>query len=79
MLATDSQPAVAQVDPALGAALAVAECARNIAVTGARPLGLTNCLNFGNPNIPEAYWQLSESVRGMSAACSALGIAGNGR
>ena len=74
VIATDSQPFVALHDPALGAALAVAECARNVAVTGARPLGLTNCLNFGDPGIPEAYWQLSESVRGMADACRALGI-----
>jgi phosphoribosylformylglycinamidine synthase len=74
VMATDSQPFVALHDPALGAALAVAECARNVAVTGARPLGLTNCLNFGDPGIPEAYWQLSESVRGMAEACRALGI-----
>ncbi len=74
VIATDSQPFVAFHDPALGAALAVAECARNVSVTGARPLGLTNCLNFGDPGIPEAYWQLSESVRGMAEACRALGI-----
>jgi phosphoribosylformylglycinamidine synthase len=74
VLATDSQPQVAQHDPALGAALAVAECARNIAVTGARPLGLTNCLNFGDPSMPDGYWQLAESVRGMADACRALGI-----
>jgi phosphoribosylformylglycinamidine synthase len=74
VIATDSQPAVAHYDPALGAQMAVAECARNIAVTGARPLGLTNCLNFGDPNVPEAFWQLTESVRGLSAAATALGI-----
>jgi phosphoribosylformylglycinamidine synthase len=54
--------------------MAVAECARNVAVTGARPLGLTNCLNFGDPGVPEAFWQLSESVRGLAEACRALGI-----
>jgi len=74
VIATDSQPSVALYDPALGAALAVAECARNVSVTGARPLGLTNCLNFGDPNVPEAYWQLSESVRGLAEAATALGI-----
>ena len=52
----------------------MAECARNIAVTGARPLGLTNCLNFGDPNKPDAYWQLAESVRGLGEAALALGI-----
>ena len=74
VIATDSQPAVAHYDPALGAQMAVAECARNIAVTGARPLGLTNCLNFGDPNVPEAFWQLTESVRGLSEAATVLGI-----
>ena len=52
----------------------MAECARNIAVTGARPLGITNCLNFGDPSVPEAYWQLAESVRGLGEAALALGI-----
>ncbi|MEO8626273.1 MAG: phosphoribosylformylglycinamidine synthase subunit PurL [Candidatus Limnocylindrales bacterium] len=74
VVATDSQPNVALTDPALAASLAVAESARNIAVTGARPLGLTNCLNFGDPGVPEAYWQLAESVRGMSDAALALNI-----
>jgi phosphoribosylformylglycinamidine synthase subunit PurL len=74
VIATDSQPAAAHYDPALGAALAVAECSRNVSVTGARPLGLTNCLNFGDPNNPEAYWQLSESVRGLGEAALALNL-----
>jgi phosphoribosylformylglycinamidine synthase len=74
VIATDSQPSVARYDPALGAALAVAECARNVSVTGARPLGLTNCLNFGDPNNPEAYWQLAESVRGLAEAARGLGL-----
>jgi phosphoribosylformylglycinamidine synthase subunit PurL len=74
VMATDSQPGVALVDPALAAAMAVAECARNVAVTGARPLGLTNCLNFGDPGDTEAFWQLAESIRGMGDACRALGI-----
>ncbi|HLB43779.1 MAG TPA: phosphoribosylformylglycinamidine synthase subunit PurL, partial [Candidatus Limnocylindrales bacterium] len=74
VVATDSQPQVALHDPALAASLAVAECARNVAVTGARPLGITNCLNFGDPGVPEAYWQLAESVRGLKDAALALGI-----
>jgi len=45
-----------------------------VAVTGARPIGLTNCLNFGDPEVPEAYWQLAESVRGLGDAARALGI-----
>ena len=74
VIATDLQASAAQHDPALGAALAVAECSRNVSVTGARPLGLTNCLNFGDPNNPEAYWQLSESVRGLREAALALNL-----
>jgi phosphoribosylformylglycinamidine synthase len=74
VVATDSLPGVALLEPALAAAMAVAESARNVAVTGARPLGLTNCLNFGDPGDPEAYWQLAESVRGLGDACRALGI-----
>ncbi len=74
VIATDSQPSVAHYDPALGAALALAECSRNVSIAGARPLGLTNCLNFGDPNNSEAYWQLSESVRGLAEAALALGI-----
>jgi len=74
VIATDSQPTVAHYDPALAASLALAECARNIAVTGARPLGLTNCLNFGDPNKPDAYWQLAESVRGLGETALALRI-----
>jgi phosphoribosylformylglycinamidine synthase len=74
VVATDSQPNVALHDPALAASLAVAESARNIAVTGARPLGITNCLNFGDPSVPEAYWQLAESVRGMKDAAIALNV-----
>jgi phosphoribosylformylglycinamidine synthase len=52
----------------------VAECSRNVAVTGARPLGVTDCLNFGDPEIPERFWQLAESVRGIADACLALGL-----
>jgi phosphoribosylformylglycinamidine synthase len=71
---TDGDQAVAALDPYLGAAMSVAEATRNISVTGARPLGVTNCLNFGDPDRPEAFWQLSESVRGLGDACRALGI-----
>ena len=51
---------------------AVAESARNVAVTGARPVAITNCLNFGNPERPEVMWQFAESIRGMRDACEAL-------
>jgi phosphoribosylformylglycinamidine synthase len=61
-------------DPYRGTIAAVLECAANLACTGAEPLGLTNCLNFGNPEKPHVAWQLSESVRGLAAACRALDV-----
>ena len=60
------------LDPYEGARLAVAEAARNVAATGARPLAVTNCLNFGSPEKPEVMWQFSEVIRGMRDACLAL-------
>ncbi|MDP1805427.1 MAG: AIR synthase related protein, partial [Acidimicrobiales bacterium] len=62
------------LDPRQGTALVVAEALMNLACVGARPLGLVNCLNFGNPEHPEVMWQLSEAVDGMAAACRAFGI-----
>jgi len=62
------------VDPYTGAAEAVLECAFNLACAGAEPLGLTNCLNFGNPEKPHIAWQLTEAVRGLGDACRALGV-----
>ncbi len=61
-------------DPRRGAAEAVYECAANLACTGAEPLGLTNCLNFGNPEKPHVAWQLSEAVEGLAEACEALDV-----
>ncbi|HSR41799.1 MAG TPA: phosphoribosylformylglycinamidine synthase subunit PurL, partial [Longimicrobiales bacterium] len=61
------------LDPRAGAAMAVAEAARNLACVGARPLAVTNCLNFGNPEKPAVYHQLREAVAGMGEACRALG------
>ncbi|HET9719740.1 MAG TPA: phosphoribosylformylglycinamidine synthase subunit PurL [Solirubrobacteraceae bacterium] len=61
-------------DPRAGAFEAVLECAANLACVGAEPLGLTNCLNFGNPEKPHVAWQLSEAVEGLSQACEALGV-----
>jgi phosphoribosylformylglycinamidine synthase len=72
--ATDGNSGVSAADPWLGAAMSVAEAARNVAITGARPLGVTNCLNFGDPTRPEAFWQLREAVRGVGDACRALGL-----
>jgi phosphoribosylformylglycinamidine synthase len=71
---TDANHAVGQLDPWLGAALSVAEATRNVSITGARPLGVTNCLNYGDPTRPEAFWQLSEGVRGVGDACRALDL-----
>src|SRR5436305_10615107 len=61
-------------DPRRGAAEAVYECAANLACVGAEPLGLTNCLNFGNPEKPHVAWQLVEAVEGLAEACDALGV-----
>jgi phosphoribosylformylglycinamidine synthase subunit PurL len=61
-------------DPYAGAVETVLECASNLACVGAEPLGLTNCLNFGNPEKPHIAWQLIEAVRGLADACEALGV-----
>jgi len=61
------------LNPRRGAAIAVAEAARNVVCVGAKPQAITNNLNFGNPEKPEVYWQFSEAVAGMAAACQALG------
>jgi len=61
-------------DPRRGAAEAVYECAANLACVGAEPLGLTNCLNFGNPEKPHVAWQLVEAVEGLAGACEQLGV-----
>ena len=71
---TDCAEGVSALDPYLGAAMSVAEATRNVSVTGARPLGVTNCLNYGDPTRPEAFWQLQEGVRGLGDACRALGL-----
>ena len=71
-LSSDGKGRFGLLDPYLGAAHAVAESARNVACTGATPLAITNCLNFGNPERPEVMWQFAESVRGIADACRAL-------
>lgn len=73
-LTTDGNPRYCYLDPYRGGAIAVAEAARNLSCVGAEPLGLTDCLNFGNPGKPEIYWQFTRTVEGMSEACRALGI-----
>jgi len=71
-LTTDGNPWYVALDPYEGTKAAVAEAARNIACTGARPLAVTNCLNFGNPERPFVFGQLQESVRGLADACRAF-------
>ena len=70
----DGQGRIARLDPFVGGALAVLEAARNVACTGAEPLGFTDCLNFGNPEKPEIGWELAEAIEGMASACEALGL-----
>jgi len=69
---TDGNAAYVRLDPYLGTQIAVAEAARNLVCVGARPLAVTNCLNFGNPERPLVAWQLQESVRGLADACRAF-------
>jgi len=79
-LAVDCNPRWCWLDPYAGAMAAVAEAARNVACTGARPLALTNCLNFGNPEKPEIMWEFAEATRGLGDAATALGtpvVSGN--
>jgi phosphoribosylformylglycinamidine synthase len=73
-LSTDGKARFCHLDPRVGARLVVLEAARNVACSGARPLALVNCLNFGDPEHPEVMWQFTEVVEGMSEACEALGI-----
>ncbi len=72
-VATDGNNRYVLLDPYEGGKAAVAECARNVAVTGARPLGITNCLNFGNPEKPGVFFQFQQACRGIGDACRALG------
>ena len=72
-LSTDGNGRWCYLNPRGGAMHAVAEAARNVACTGARPIAATNCLNFGNPEKPEVMWQFSEVVDGIGEACAALG------
>ncbi len=71
-VSTDCNSLYCYLDPFEGGKIAVAEAARNVACSGALPLGITNCLNFGNPMKPEVFWQFHNCVDGMSAACKAL-------
>jgi len=73
-LATDGNGRYCQLDPYAGTQLALAEAYRNVAVTGARPLAVTNCLNFGSPEDPAVMWQFTEAVRGLADGCLQLGL-----
>ena len=69
---TDCNARYVYLDPRTGAKIAVAEAARNVVCSGAKPLAVTNCLNFGNPYKPDIYWQFTESIAGMGEACKIL-------
>lgn len=73
-LATDANGRYAKLDPYTGAQLALAEAYRNVATTGARPLAVTDCLNFGSPEHPDSMWQLVEAIRGLADACQVLEV-----
>jgi len=73
-ISLDGSGRACYLDPFQGAALAVAEAARNVACAGAEPIGATNCLNAGNPERPETMWQFAQMVDGIAAACRALEV-----
>src|ERR1700733_10188986 len=73
-LAVDGNGRYCLLDPYAGTQLALAEAYRNVAATGARPLAVTNCLNFGSPADPGVMWQFTEAVRGLADACLTLGV-----
>jgi phosphoribosylformylglycinamidine synthase subunit PurL len=73
-LTLDGAPRIAALDPRVGGAVTVLEAARNVACAGGEPIGITDCLNFGNPEKPEIGWELAEAIEGMAEACEALGV-----
>ncbi|WP_156754533.1 phosphoribosylformylglycinamidine synthase subunit PurL [Actinokineospora pegani] len=73
-LATDCNARFVKLDPYTGTQLALAEAYRNVAVSGAEPLAVTNCLNFGSPEDPGVMWQFEQAVRGLAEGCKELGI-----
>ena len=73
-MTTDCNSRYCELDPYIGVQIAVAEAARNIVATGARPVAISDCLNFGNPEKPEVYWQLEETTSGLANACRALDL-----
>jgi phosphoribosylformylglycinamidine synthase subunit PurL len=73
-MAVDGNGRHVYLNPYLGGMLAVAEATRNVSCVGAEPIGITDCLNFGNPEKPEIYWQFSQAVAGMAEACRVLEV-----
>ena len=73
-LCADGNGRYCQIDPYTGGAIAVAEACRNLSCVGALPLAITNCLNFGNPERPDIYYQLEWCIRGMARACRVLNV-----
>jgi phosphoribosylformylglycinamidine synthase subunit PurL len=73
-LSTDCNARFAALDPYAGAQLALAEAYRNVATVGAKPLAVTDCLNFGSPEDPEVMWQFAQAVTGLADGCQALGV-----
>ena len=73
-ISTDANGRFTKLDPATGAAQALAESYRNVCTVGARPLAVTDCLNFGSPEDPDAMWQLVEAITGLADACKVMGI-----
>ncbi|HEY1486098.1 MAG TPA: phosphoribosylformylglycinamidine synthase subunit PurL, partial [Micromonosporaceae bacterium] len=73
-LSCDGNGRFAKLDPYAGAQLALAEAYRNVAATGAAPVAVTNCLNFGSPEDPHVMWQFAEAVRGLADGCATIGI-----
>jgi phosphoribosylformylglycinamidine synthase len=73
-VSTDCNGRFTKLDPYTGARLALAESFRNVATTGARPLAVSDCLNFGSPEDPEVMWQFAEAVRGLADGCRDLGV-----
>ncbi|MCK9909346.1 AIR synthase related protein, partial [Microbacteriaceae bacterium K1510] len=71
-MSTDCNGRYVYLDPRVGGAITVAESARNVVCSGAEPLAITDCLNFGSPDKPEVFWQFEKAVDGMSEACRAL-------
>lgn len=72
-ITVDCNSRYVNADPEQGTAIAVAEAARNIVCSGGEPVAITNCLNFGNPYVPEVYWQFVGAIKGMGKACTAFG------